>query len=193
LKKPRKFKMPTRVKITGRTSSVTNSFVNGVIPGTRPTASEIAEVLAILCMSADDLRCAYCGDPTSTWDHFRPIVTGKRPTGFITEIANLVPACGPCNSSKGASHWRAWMTGSAELSPVTRAISDLASRIGRLEEFERWREPTVFDLEAAVGPELWTEYWAPHERLLKVMRECQVTADIVSVAIQRYIVAEGML
>jgi hypothetical protein len=181
------FRMPTPMKIMARTSSVTNAFVNGIIPVVPPSAVEVAEALEVLGLSADDLRCAYCGDRASEWDHFRPIVTGRRPTGYISELANLVPACGKCNQSKGASPWRTWITGPAKLSPASRGVADLDERIARLEAFERWRTPTVVDFEAAVGAELWARYWAEHDRLLGVMRECQTTADEVALAIQEYV------
>lgn len=39
------FRMPAPVKITGRTSSITNAFVNGIIPVIEPTDEEIDDVL----------------------------------------------------------------------------------------------------------------------------------------------------
>ena len=112
--------MPRSVKITGRTSSITNAFVNGVIPTRRPAEHEVAEALRILELSADDLRCCYCGDRSTEWDHFRPLISAKRQTGYISEIANLVPACGKCNQSKSGAEWRTWMLGPARLSPKSR-------------------------------------------------------------------------
>jgi hypothetical protein len=45
--------------------------------------------------------CAYCGQPltakTHTWDHYVP-----RSAGGTSEPANLVHACGNCNSRKGS-------------------------------------------------------------------------------------------
>jgi len=52
----------------------------------------------------------------------------QRPTGYISEIRNLVSSCGPCNQSKGARDWRAWMTG--------KARHGILTRIARLELFE---------------------------------------------------------
>ncbi len=56
------FSMPNPVKITGRASSVTNSFVNGIIPIIPPTKEEITKVLQVLGMNDKTIRCAYCGD-----------------------------------------------------------------------------------------------------------------------------------
>jgi hypothetical protein len=178
--------MPVSVKISGRCSSVTNSFANGVIPVVHPTEADVSQALSLLALVADDLRCAYCGDTATEWDHFRPIITRQRPTGYISEIQNLVPSCGKCNQSKGASHWKRWMTGSAIRSPRTRGVPDLAERVARLEAFEAWRKPTVVDFETALGPSLWTRYWERHDRLLEMMRDCETTADEVRAAVQHY-------
>lgn len=126
------FKMPRPVSIAGRISTITNSFVNGIIPVVEPSDEEVEGALRVLGISPDDVRCAYCGDPATEWDHLNPIVSGKRPTGFISEIHNLVPACGKCNQSKGGSEWREWITGPAPLSPASRGVPDLEERISRI-------------------------------------------------------------
>lgn len=53
-------------------------------------------------------ECAYCGctprkGERLTRDHLMPVRDG----GATTQ-ENIVPACGSCNSSKGASEWREW-------------------------------------------------------------------------------------
>src|SRR4051812_27975243 len=103
------FRMPSVQTMVSRKSSITNAFVNAIIPVVPPTVAEIAEALRILGMEAEDVRCAYCGDKSTEWDHLRPLVKARRPTGFISEIGNLVPACGKCNQSKGNSGWESWM------------------------------------------------------------------------------------
>jgi hypothetical protein len=170
------FRMPTPVRIIDRTSTITNSFVNGIVPCVPPTEEELREALAILDLDPNDLRCSYCGDRSTEWDHLRPLVTGRRPTGYISEIANLVPACGKCNQSKGARDWREWMKSTARLSPATRGVSDLAGRLRRLEKFEAWKSPRRFDVEKEVGSALWEEHWRNLERLVSLMRECEETA-----------------
>jgi hypothetical protein len=180
------FKMPTAMKITGRTSSITNAFVSAIIPAVQPTEPEVIEALKILALDSSDLRCAYCGDDSSEWDHLRPIVREKKPTGYISEIANLVPSCGKCNQSKGASEWKEWILGPARLSPATRHIADLQDRIARLEAFERWRKPIQIDVESAVGSELWAGHWRNHDRLVALMKECQVHADSVRRAVEAH-------
>lgn len=171
------FRMPTPVSVMGRSSSITNSFINGIIPARYPSEEEVAEVLSILRLIPDDLRCAYCGDKNTEWDHLRPLISGREPTGYISEIQNLVPACGKCNQSKGNSNWRSWMLGNAKLCPRVRCISDIEERITRLEQFEQWREPTKLNIPEAVGDQLWTEYRLNWKQLLQSMRKSQELAS----------------
>jgi hypothetical protein len=173
------FRMPTPTNIAGRISSVTNAFVISVIPEIVPTAEEILEGLALLGMVPENIRCTYCGAAHNTWDHLRPLVIGQRPTGFISEIGNLVPACGPCNSSKGNQDWRKWMLGNARLSPTGRKLQDVAERIARVEAYERWRPPTRIDFEALVGKETWEHLWSLSTAINLQLREAQAVADAI--------------
>ena len=167
-----RFAMPKAVRITGRSSSITNSFVNGIVPIIKPTKAQIDEALEVLGMS-DAVVCAYCGDDASEWDHLRPLVQGQRPTGYIHEIHNLVPACGKCNQSKGNKHWREWMFSDARLSPKSKGVVDLDERASIIERYEAWTRPTHVDFAALVGEELWAEHWANHRALLQQMREAE--------------------
>ncbi|WP_230101852.1 HNH endonuclease [Microbacterium sp. Bi121] len=170
--------MPKAVRITGRSSSITNSFVNGIVPIIKPTDAEIDEALAVLEMT-DAVMCAYCGDTATEWDHLRPLVENQRPTGYIHEIHNLVPACGKCNQSKGNKHWRAWMFGPARLSPQARGVGDIEERAATLERYEAWTRPVRITFSDLVGEELWTKHWANHEALLQQMREAEKTVELI--------------
>jgi hypothetical protein len=170
------FQMPTSATITGRSSSITNAFVSAIIPVEFPTEAEVAEALAVLGMSRTNVRCIYCGDPSTEWDHLRPLVVEQKPTGFISEIANLVPSCGKCNQSKGKKDWREWMNSSAPRSPRMRGIPDLEARMTRLEAYQQWRQPKRLDFQALVGEELWTEYWNHWREILAHMKKSQAYA-----------------
>jgi hypothetical protein len=158
---------------------VTNAFVISVIPEIAPSAEEILEGLALLGMTPENIRCTYCGDAHTTWDHLRPLVIGQRPTGFISEIGNLVPACSPCNSSKGNQEWRKWMLGSAPRSPTGRKLLDVADRVARVEAYERWRPPTRIDFAALVGKETWENLWLLSAAINTQLRQAQAVADAI--------------
>ncbi len=171
------FQMPNPVKITGRTSSITNSFVNGIIPVLEPTEEEVLDVLHTLGMSPEHVVCAYCGDPYTEWDHFHPLVRGKQPTGYISEIHNLVPACGKCNQSKGNKYWRDWILSDASLSPKMRGVPELQRRIHYLEQFESSYTPIWIDFEKIIGEEKWKQHWENYRRLHEMMQESQRLSD----------------
>jgi len=130
-------------------------------------------------MTLDNLHCLYCGTTTTDWDHLRPLVKKKRPTGYISEIRNLVPSCGPCNQSKGASDWREWMTGKARGSPTTRNVTDVHERIGRLSRFEAWGNVRPIAFEGLISKAVWDEYWSQLDAVLGAMRIAQEKAAIV--------------
>ena len=171
------FQMPSAQTMVSRKSSITNAFVNAIIPTIPPTSDEIREALTILGMEPSDVRCAYCGDKASEWDHLRPLVAKRRPTGFISEIANLVPACGKCNQSKGGSDWRKWMLSSAKLSPTARGVANIPERIASLDRYEQWRPPTKIEFESIVGSDQWEHYWSLCEAVIDELRQCQEHAD----------------
>ncbi|MGH9169101.1 MAG: HNH endonuclease, partial [Acidimicrobiia bacterium] len=47
-------------------------------------------------------RCTYCPRPATTADHVVPVSRGGSHA-----LSNLVPACGPCNTARGAALGRA--------------------------------------------------------------------------------------
>lgn len=53
-------------------------------------------------------RCWMCGEPATATDHVIPLSRGG-----TNWPANLRPACGSCNSAKGAKDWRAFVAVSA--------------------------------------------------------------------------------
>lgn len=169
--------MPVPMKITGRSSTITNSFVNSIIPIVYPSNEEITEALFLLGMNHESIECSYCGDAYSEWDHLRPLVKDKLPTGYISEIQNLVPSCGKCNQSKGNTDWYSWILGDAPKSPKTRGVPDLEVRVERIKDYMGWREPTLVDFEEVVGADLWKEHWENCQKIQDLLIESQRVSE----------------
>jgi hypothetical protein len=163
-------------KLTGRRSTLTGLFFTTLTPYVEPTEAEVDEALAVLGMRRGACVCAYCGDKKSEWDHFRAVVKGRKPTGYITEIANLVPSCGKCNQSRGNKDWKAWMLGSATQSPTTRRIQDIPDRIKRLEAFALWRKPVCINYAELAEEDHWTLHTTNLERVLSLLEEAEAHA-----------------
>jgi len=176
VKRVRYCQLPKPMKITGRSSSITNAFFSAIIPTIEPTEGEELEALRILKIDPKNICCAYCGGKMTEWDHLRPIITNQLPTGYITEIANLVPSCGKCNQSKGRSDWRKWMQSKARLSPKTLGIPDIERRMARLEKYEAWRLPQRKDFAAIAGKKRWRRHIQNWQSVLGSLRKSQELA-----------------
>lgn len=183
MNKNKVFRMPVAVKITGRSSSITNAFYNGIIPVIEPTNDEIKEALDTLGMTEETICCAYCGDRYTEWDHLNPLIENKRPTGYISEIHNLVPACGKCNQSKGNKYWKTWMLSDAKLSPTTRGVNDIDYRIKKLEQYVQKYQPKQYDFRAIVGDELWKQHNQNCDTIQKMMKDSQELSDRIKMII----------
>jgi hypothetical protein len=167
---------PKPINIMARSSSITNAFINGIVPNISPTIVEIEKALSILEVDPLDVRCAYCGDEATEWDHLNPLIVKTAGTGFITEIANLVPSCPRCNQSKGNKKWKEWIRGKARLSPSNRKVADLERRIELLERYESGFVPTKLELAKYVPLEKWERYQKARLNLLAYMKEANVLA-----------------
>jgi hypothetical protein len=176
-------KFPKPLTITSRVSSITNSFVQAIIPNVPADPGEVEGALRILGMTYDSRTCVYCGTPATDWDHLRPLVKDKQPTGYVNEIRNLVPACGPCNQSKSGADWRKWMQGAAKGSPKAKRVSDIEERIKRLSEFEQWGNVMPMKLEQLGGADLWKAHWENLRQIEQAMRIAQEHAVLLRAAI----------
>ena len=181
------FKMPRKVNISGRTSTITNSFAQAIIPRIRPSEEECQSALSVLGMSANNMECSYCGSAYELWDHLNPIVHNKRPTGFITEIANLIPSCKTCNESKSGSPWKQWLFGAAANSPGNRGVSDIKARAARIGNYEDILKPRKVEFERIVNASLWSDYWMEREEIELALRQAQTKADIVWKSVEEHL------
>lgn len=164
-------------KLTGRRSTITGLFFTSLTPYVEPTEAEVDKALQILGMSRGVFFCAYCGGAKSEWDHFRAIVKDRRPTGYITEIANLVPACGKCNQSRGNKDWRTWMLSKARHSPTARGVAETNARVERLEAYEAWGKPIRIDYEALAGEDGWRKHLNHLEAVLSLLAQAEEHAS----------------
>jgi len=165
-------------RITSRKTTLTGLFFVTLTPSVPPTDDEVDEALDVLGMKRGQCVCAYCGGRKSEWDHFRPIVLNRQPTGYITEIANLVPSCGKCNQSKGNAHWRKWMLSpTATHSPTKLGVPDIEERMRRLGQFETWRTPIQIDYATIFGAEKWAQHMKYLDDILQLMAKAEIGAE----------------
>jgi len=69
--------------------------------------------------------CALCGSrEVRRWDHLVAINRGGE-----TVVGNIVPSCATCDDSKRDLPYEEWMGHSAEGSPASRGVIDVAERL----------------------------------------------------------------
>lgn len=153
-------KKPKLAKITARSSSITNAFIQAIIPTKHWNDADEAEALAIFGQSQPGLLCVYCGQKASDWDHLRPLVRDKKPTGYIHEIRNLVPSCGSCNQSKSGADWREWFLSKTANSPSRRGIADNDKRLALIDKFVEWGNVTQLDASEFGSEQDLAQYWS---------------------------------
>ena len=180
-------KLPKGKKISTSISAVRRVIINGFIPVIDPSEEEKNKIYQIFELNPQDLRCVYCNDTATEWDHFRPIIFDKRSTGYFTEIYNLVPACGKCNQSKGNKDWKDWINSSAKLSPKMRMISNFDKNIEKLENYQKWSDDKVrkFDVKYFEFKELIDEYIIQTDELENRIKKFQIKADVINELIKK--------
>lgn len=150
-------KIPGKATISNRTSTMASQFARARAPYIIPTAAEFDARYALLGIDPQQPTCVYCGGPPTEWDHLMPMVEASRWTGYFTEIANLVPACGKCNQSRGSKAVAAWMRSLARWSPrlifqardglsEAAALLEVERRIAILDNAVAIQPPTRLDL-----------------------------------------------
>ena len=167
--------VPTNDTIKSRTSTVAKSLATSIIPRIDPTEDEIENVKKIFTKEGK-LCCAYCSEKATEWDHFHPLVVDSKPTGYITEINNLVPCCKNCNPSKGNKDWANWLLNDdTEKSPKGRNISYdvIMENYDRLLEYDK--KPKVkIEYDSVEG---FNNYWRMYSQICDMLNQAQKQAD----------------
>lgn len=173
----RKYKMPTKSNLKGRSSTISNAYAISITPYIIPTDAEIA--LSYDLLQIQDGQCAYCLGEGTGKDHLKPLVRNGMPTGYITSIKNLVPCCSSCNSSKGAKEFREWYLNDKNVKRLkSKGLDDekIQERYNIITKYEEQIE-TPLNYESLVGNALWEEYKVRRKSLIQKLNEEQAFCD----------------
>jgi hypothetical protein len=121
-----------------------------------------------------EFKCAYCGAPAQTMDHWIPLgITGDDPILTGSTAGNCLPCCWRCNQRKGFSHptyWEKWCVPPERVAAIHQFVERHARRkyaIQQIQErFDRWWVRTGAILQrfqhyAEVQSERhWEELWS---------------------------------
>ena len=175
--KDKRFKLPAKANLKGRSSTISNAFAISITPYIYPTSEEITKFYNSLAI--DEGQCAYCLGDANAMDHIKPLVTNGLPTGYITDIHNLVPCCSACNSSKGKKDFSEWYLSQSNIDRLQKkGLSDSKIR-------ERFNVITNYiscigiplNYQELLGDDLWNEYLSRRINLIAALRENQEFCD----------------
>ena len=77
--------------------------------------------------------CIYCGSAqVERWDHLVSVRAGG-----ATVLGNMVPACQPCDDSKGSRDYRVWLTSEARRNPARNNPFAHQEVIRRVEAYQK--------------------------------------------------------
>ncbi len=122
-------------------------------------------------------QCAYClrEGQAKTADHFKPVVNGTMPTGYVTDITNLVPCCKDCNSKKAGKEFDDWFDENNQW------LIDKLGNKNKINErkniiLEAMR-PNWLDYKQILGRKGWHKYTTTRKKLERALARSQKTLD----------------
>ncbi len=96
---------PSSDQISGRISTICRSMACTLLVRSACSIEEEQKWMGFF----PEKTCAYCGKTATHLDHLHSLILERRPTGYGTEPANLVPCCRECNQPKGNMYWEDFM------------------------------------------------------------------------------------
>ena len=183
--------MPSKANLIGRKSTISNAFAISVTPYIRPSDDDLEKYYSEL--KIEEGQCAYCLGKGDGKDHLKPLVSDGMPTGYITDIHNLVPCCQRCNSSKGSKSFREWYKSKENISRLKKdGLTDeqIESRYSIICSFED-KIPEPINYEAIVGKELWEEYNRRRYKMLQELKDNQDFCNNLSKIVMEYLKQNG--
>lgn len=128
-------------QIKGRSSTIRGEYLKGILPQFSYTDDFKEAHYRKFGMRID--KCAYCGDNANTLDHLYSPIKNKKLTGYTNEIQNLVPCCGPCNSSKGNKNWEDWLRSNCKRVVLIMKKENFKERIEIIQNYEKLNQKSI--------------------------------------------------
>ncbi len=186
-----KFKMPGQANLRNRSSTINNAFAIAITPYLPPSSDNLGWYYDELKISPR--QCGYCLQASDSVDHIMPLVRKGLPTGYITDIYNLIPCCSTCNSKKGAKDFRNWYLEKNNISRLhALGLSDgqIHERYTIICRFIEKHMPEPLDYEKILGKENWEQYKKRKQRMIEQLKDDQKFCDELKQKIEAYVVAK---
>lgn len=186
------FKMPSKGDLRSRTSTISNAFVSSITPWIYPKSEEVIGIYDKFGIVEG--QCAYCLQyGANSVDHYKCLVIRSEPSGYITDIDNLVPCCQKCNSAKGSKSFEDWYDDDrtkARLNELGMTDAQIKERrdiiVNAMKDIKR------YDYRQIVGEEKWNEFIERRKKLNALLKENQSFCDELSKEITEYVLKEKL-
>lgn len=178
MSKKHAFQMPAKSDLKGRTSTITNAFAISITPYIRPNENELNEYYRSLEIKPG--ICAYCLKESTSSDHYHSIIKNKRPSGYITDLSNLIPCCSRCNSSKGSKDFEEWYLSSKNIKRLQEqglSTKLIQERYKIITEHVKRFEKKPLNYEQILGKDLWKEYEIRRTKMINILKDNQEFCD----------------
>jgi len=160
-------------RIVSRSSTISHAFASALAPADSFSESDVLAAMSSLgVVTSKGFLCVYCEDIATTADHLNGLVADSRFTGHGHVLGNLVPACGPCNMSKGGKDWREFC--------AERNVNEI--RVAQLAEYATLAPPTTSEDDLR---DLYPDLMSAYQRLRELSHEILRAADNLANEIHR--------
>lgn len=184
------FRMPTKSNLKSRISTINNAFAISITPYLKPEGSELSEYYRELDIKKG--QCGYCMryNEAKTADHINPLVISGMPSGYITDINNLIPCCKDCNSKKQGKLFKDWYLTTDNVIWLKTNGMDESTIMNRYKTINKYiskhcSEP--YSYKDIVGEKLWNEYCMRIENLKQILIENQLFCEKLNNKITDYV------
>lgn len=157
------------------------------------TEADIENALKILGMTAKDIRCVYCGNKATTWDHFYGLVKDKEPRIRSSSIYNFVPCCHRCNFTRGTESWEEWIDALKSRGAWWGIQKTENKRLARLRKYQN-KSRRIKDLSPTkvFKKDTWNQYKNICERVIKLLKEADTVASKLDQQLEQWILRSAL-
>lgn len=159
-KKIGELKYPAADKISSRSSTICRSMACTLMPRYPCTNEDENKWKKFF----SDKECAYCGKKATHLDHLFPLIDKRKPTGYMTEVSNLVPCCSLCNQRKGNINFVEYMR--SDKCQYIGDKNDQDKRINKINEFQNQMPAKRICIDSVILSE-WQKILTEYDDLLK--------------------------
>ena len=162
------YRYPANDKLTARNSTICRSMANTLLRRDACTVDDEEKWLSFF----PNNTCAYCGREATHLDHLYPLINGRKPTGYGTEPANLVPCCHKCNQLKGNTNWEEFIEDDTKCQHVNQPDSS-NTKEQRIETLRKFQEemPAHIDELSDETIAIWNDILDTFDNALREAKE----------------------